>query len=143
MRTLGHFAVLCVLVMVSACAQMPGGGSSGDDGKYDAAYMKQNLIPGKTTKDQVLAMYGSTSDKSIRSDGSETWNYMYDPNSRAKDVAVNSLWNSIPIPGMAGVAANTFNGEVLNAANPKQARRYLTIHFQRSVLTDYSIHTSK
>ncbi len=135
--------VLAFLVMMAACAQMPGGDSTGDNAKYDAAYMKQNLIPGKTTKEQVVAIYGSTSDKSARSDGSETWNYKYDPNSRVKDVGVASLWNRVQLPGMLGVAGNTFNGEVLDAANPRQAIRYLTMHFQRGILTDYSIHTSK
>jgi len=46
--------------------------------KYEAAYLKQNLIPGKTTKDQVLQLLGAPHEEDASSsDGSNgiLWTY--------------------------------------------------------------------
>ncbi|MBN3792047.1 hypothetical protein [Burkholderia sp. Ac-20353] len=143
MKTLTYSGALCAFLVISACAQLPGSGATADASRYDPSYLKQNLIPGKTSRDQVLALFGDPSDKGTRSDGSESWSYVYDPNNRAKTIGITSLWNSIPMPGMLGVAANTVNGQVLNAANPAQPIRYLTVHLRNGVVTDYSVHASK
>lgn len=72
-----------MLITLTGCQ---GGGGLGDitnplgtgGKKYDAAYLKQNLIPGRTTKDQVLQMFGApTNETSTSVNGSNDvrWSY--------------------------------------------------------------------
>lgn len=78
------FAILpAFMVALTGCQ---GGGGLGDmmnplgtgGKKYEAAYLKQNLIPGKTTKDQVLQMFGAPTDEtsnSVNGSNDVRWSY--------------------------------------------------------------------
>lgn len=76
-------ALPLLLALLTGCQE--GGGVNGivnslNPGakKYDAAYLKQTLIPGKTTKAQVMQLFGAPADEELdsssRSNGSN-WTY--------------------------------------------------------------------
>ena len=74
------------LAMLTGCQGGGGIGGIGDltnplgpgGKKYEAAYLKQNLIPGKTTKDQVLQLLGTPHDEDASSkNGSNEIIWMY------------------------------------------------------------------
>ncbi|MEH3022092.1 MAG: hypothetical protein PGN19_05040 [Pseudomonas oryzihabitans] len=83
-NTLFSMLSALVLIMLPGCqgtgglpdltSPLGGGGK-----KYEAAYLKQNLIPGQTTKDQVLQMFGAPFDERASSyDGSNEVYWIYD-----------------------------------------------------------------
>ncbi|OJU71769.1 MAG: hypothetical protein BGN93_17285 [Acinetobacter sp. 39-4] len=72
-KNLTFKALLVATVLgMTACASMPGGTSSE---KFQSSYLQSHLIKGKTTKAEVVAMYGEPRNKSINSDKSEYWYY--------------------------------------------------------------------
>jgi len=79
------FFVLSVfsLIMLTGCQEGGGVNSIVDSlnpgaKKYDAAYLKQTLIPGKTTKTQVMQLFGAPAEEELdntsRRNGSN-WTY--------------------------------------------------------------------
>ncbi|MFV5193187.1 hypothetical protein ACMXYY_13770, partial [Acinetobacter courvalinii] len=90
--TLKALLVATVLGM-TACASMPGGTSNE---KYQPTYLQSHLIKGKTTKAEVVAMYGEPKSKSIASDKSESWYF-------------NSGASNSPLGAFASSSSQTVN----------------------------------
>ncbi|WP_253907282.1 hypothetical protein [Herbaspirillum rubrisubalbicans] len=84
-RTSGNcFKSICALSVfafaLAGCAGGPMGALNSGSEKYDVAYLKQNIIPGKTTKDDVMRLFGAPYSQSLdstsRKDGNESnWTY--------------------------------------------------------------------
>ncbi|WP_155675565.1 hypothetical protein [Burkholderia territorii] len=66
--------VISIMVCVAACTQIPSGGSNQVD-KFSPSYVKQHIVVGKTTKAEVIAIYGDSKSKQAKDDGRETWYY--------------------------------------------------------------------
>lgn len=82
-NTLFSMLSLFTLILLTGCQEGGGVNSIVDSlnpgaKKYDAAYLKQTLIPGKTTKAQVLQLFGPPNDEQLdqtsRTNGSN-WSY--------------------------------------------------------------------
>ncbi|ARP81928.1 hypothetical protein CAL12_14625 [Bordetella genomosp. 8] len=70
----GLIAVL-LLSTLAACANMNGG--NGED-KMSMNYLKQHLVVNKTTKADVLQMFGEPRYKDEQPDGADYWSYSED-----------------------------------------------------------------
>ncbi|WP_295462559.1 hypothetical protein [uncultured Pseudomonas sp.] len=146
-----------MLVTLSGCQ---GGGlgditnpMSGGGKKYEAAYLKQNLIPGKTTKDQVLQMFGTPHDESASSsNGSNEVNWIYEKsqepsldkylNVAQKYVSTDTFWkiNNAKVEANKGQDVmndvNTVTGNKKTMSSGAVGSR-LSIYFQNNVVDHY------
>ncbi|MDR9850785.1 hypothetical protein RJO15_24375 [Herbaspirillum huttiense F1] len=66
--------------VLTGCAGGPMGALNSGSEKYDQAYLKQNIIPGKTTKDDVMRLFGAPYTQELNStsgkNGNESnWTY--------------------------------------------------------------------
>ncbi|WP_332605672.1 hypothetical protein [Acinetobacter sp. ESBL14] len=85
--------LIAVVFGMTACASMPAGTSIE---KYQPTYLQSHLIKGKTTKAEVIAMYGEPKSKSIASDKTESWYF-------------NSGASNSPLSAFASSSSQTVN----------------------------------
>lgn len=158
------FSMLSVftLVMLTGCQ---GGGGIGDltnplgpgGKKYEAAYLKQNLIPGKTTKDQVLQLLGTPHDEDANSsNGSNeiTWSYekSQEPsldkylNVAQKYVSTDTFWkiNDAKVEANKGQDVMKDINTVTGTSNKKLSNgatgNILRIYFKNNVVDHYYLY---
>ncbi|MFL7962019.1 hypothetical protein ACEI36_07165 [Pseudomonas kielensis] len=86
-KTLRNGLALCVLAgVLSGCANTGDLGNLGNlmgslnqgAKKYDVSYLKQTIIPGKTTKSQITQMFGAPTNEELNSTSSSNesnWTY--------------------------------------------------------------------
>ncbi|WP_336141237.1 hypothetical protein [Acinetobacter sp. 102] len=127
--TLKVLLVATVLGM-TACASMSGGTSSE---KYQPTYLQSHLIKGKTTKAEVISMFGEPKEKSISSNKRESWYYnssvsnsplgaFASSSSQTVNTGMNILKNRLmqAIPGggagEVGAMVNSAKSDAVNAA---------------------------
>ncbi|MFT0183010.1 hypothetical protein ACMSIO_21560 [Pseudomonas benzopyrenica] len=89
LRKLTSVALISIaLSLISGC-QNGGdlmGALSGGSKKYELAYLKQNLIPGKTTKAQVMALFGAPHEEELQAtNGRNDSNWTYDKREEGVD----------------------------------------------------------
>ncbi|KVK80857.1 hypothetical protein [Burkholderia sp. MSMB1498] len=128
------------LMLAAACSQMPFGGT--DTAKYGTAYIKEHLVTGVTTQEQVRTLYGNPDRKMMYSDGGESWDYDFNPGYNQVSHAVGYLWGSIPKPGTSGVTGNavgTANQGVFDKIYSRDARKSLSVTFKKGVVSNYYI----
>lgn len=154
------FAILpAFMVALTGCQ---GGGGLGDitnpmgtgSKKYEAAYLKQNLIPGKTTKDQVLQMFGTPHDESASSsNGSNEVNWTYEKsqepsldkylNVAQKYVSTDTFWkiNNAKVEANKGQDVmndvNTVTGNSNKKMSSGAVGSRLSIYFENNVVDHY------
>ncbi|WP_155740337.1 hypothetical protein [Burkholderia territorii] len=74
MKSLTALLAISILAGTAACTQMPSSSSDQVD-KFSPSYIKQHIVVGKTTKAEVVALYGNSNSKQTKDDGRETWYY--------------------------------------------------------------------
>jgi len=148
-----------MLVMLIGCQ---GGGGIGDltnplgpgGKKYEAAYLKQNLIPGKTTKDQVLQLLGAPYEEDANSsDGSNELIWTYEKsqepsldkylNVAQKYVSTDTFWkiNDAKVEANKGQDVMKDINTVTGTSNKKLSNgatgSILRIYFKNNVVDRY------
>ncbi|WP_241288460.1 hypothetical protein [Burkholderia stabilis] len=137
--------LVAVVVLLSACSSpmaMLNGQKTGEVApeKLNAAFIKSNIIPRKTTKSDIVNIYGETDDKVISSDGVETWSYeVADQSSFSRKIA-GLAYNYLPIPGKQYDNATNMQQHAVNAIAPQQKYQRLRIVFDsRGFVRDYTL----
>ncbi|WP_321822439.1 MULTISPECIES: hypothetical protein [unclassified Burkholderia] len=74
MKTLISLFAISILASTTACTQMPSSSGNQID-KFSPSYVRQHIVVGKTTKADVVALYGDSNSKQTKDDGRETWYY--------------------------------------------------------------------
>lgn len=89
LRNLTSIALLSIaLSLISGCQNGSDvlGALNGGSKKYELAYLKQNLIPGKTTKAQVLELFGAPHAEELDAiNGRNDSNWTYEKNEEGFD----------------------------------------------------------
>jgi len=100
------FIIILAAMLTTACAGGPGAMGGGED-KYTAAYVNAHIVVGKTTQEEVKALYG-VPDKSSQSSSSRTsWNYKKHGALYAIADLVNAAPGSVPGVVSADSALNS------------------------------------
>ncbi|AZF64253.1 MULTISPECIES: hypothetical protein [Pseudomonas] len=145
-------ATLATALLLTGCANGVNGLSSlnnlslpGIQGKagpdislFDTTYVRTHIISGKTTSQQLKALYGEPQDQSISSDGTETWNYAP---STTQNASMRHLLGLVSnrIPGNTYDNALDTRRTAIDNLAPQQQSRRLNIHLNNGVVRDYSI----
>ncbi|WYX24887.1 hypothetical protein WJ969_02370 [Achromobacter xylosoxidans] len=118
MNTLQRCFALSILLLLTACAGM-GGGS---EDKMSSAYLKQHLIPGKTTKADVQQLFGAPGYKTEESNDGGMWSYSEaEINGGLLSKAMDYL------PSFGSVADSA-----VSTGKKQQPNRSLNIHFNQN-----------
>lgn len=119
MRILQRWLAFATLLFLTACAGMGGGNQD----KMSSAYLKQHLIPNKTTKADVQQLFGAPGYKSEDSDGSGMWSYS------EAEINGSLLTRAMDfIPSFGTSATST----AVSQAKKTQANRTLNVHFHKN-----------
>ena len=118
-----------------------------DTAKFEPAQLKKNLIIGKTTRDEVKAIYGKPGhvSRAPASEGSyeTTWDYDTSGRDTAAGKARKSVMGRIRnfIPGQSGYGSTATDVALEQGVGERDAKRYvLYIHYNKSgVITDYEL----
>ncbi|WP_448651481.1 hypothetical protein ACSHWC_27230 [Pseudomonas fluorescens] len=145
-------ATLATAVLLTGCANgvnglnslnnlsLPGiqGKAGPDISLFDTTYVRTHIISGKTTAQQLKALYGEPQDQSISSDGTETWNYAP---STTQNASMRHLLGLVSnrIPGNTYDNALDTRRTAIDNIAPQQQSRRLNIHLNNGVVRDYSI----
>ncbi|MBN6110378.1 hypothetical protein JR063_02175 [Xanthomonas sp. CFBP 8700] len=140
--TMKPFRTLCIAAMLAATVAAPAFAAKVDDPSlYTAEALKKNLILGKTTKEQVRAIYGEPTSVSRTSakDGAYEKSWRYRPSeSHGEKVrnTVTGVFRSM-LPGAhTGAAVNEAQEHGVGARNVKNFA--LSVEFDsKGVVTDY------
>ncbi|WP_421359040.1 MULTISPECIES: hypothetical protein [Agrobacterium] len=88
-------------VMMVACMAMlagcVGANVGGNTDRMNTSYVKEHVIVGKTTKDEVQQLFGSPREKLSDSTGEERW--IYEPNGGTNMLA--AAGSMLPVPGLS------------------------------------------
>lgn len=137
---------VATIILLSGCADgvnhlsLPGieGKPGPDISLFDSAYVKSHVIVGKTTAQELTALYGEPGDRSISSDGGEQWDYH--PSSTMNESmrkVLGLVANRMPASDYEN-ALNTKSTAIDNIA-PKQKNTRLSIHLKNGVVSYYSL----
>jgi hypothetical protein len=145
-------ATLATALLLTGCANgvnglnslnnlsLPGiqGKAGPDISLFDTTYVRTHIISGKTTAQQLKALYGEPQDQSISSDGTETWNYSP---STTQNASMRHLLGLVSnrIPGNTYDNALDTRRTAIDNIAPQQQNRRLNIHLNNGVVRDYSI----
>ena len=145
-------ATLATALLLTGCANgvnglnslnnlsLPGiqGKAGPDISLFDTTYVRTHIISGKTTAQQLKALYGEPQDQSISSDGTETWNYSP---STTQNASMRHLLGLVSnrIPGNTYDNALDTRRTAIDNLAPQQQSRRLNIHLNNGVVRDYSI----
>lgn len=145
-------ATLATALLLTGCANgvnglnslnnlsLPGiqGKAGPDISLFDTTYVRTHIISGKTTAQQLKALYGEPQDQSISSDGTETWNYAP---STTQNASMRHLLGLVSnrIPGNTYDNALDTRRTAIDNIAPQQQNRRLNIHLNNGVVRDYSI----
>ncbi|ARB30561.1 hypothetical protein HX787_01510 [Pseudomonas tolaasii] len=145
-------ATLATALLLTGCANGVNGLSSlnnlslpGIQGKpgpdislFDTTYVRTHIISGKTTSQQLKAMYGEPQDQTISSDGIETWSYTP---STTQNASMRHLLGLVSnrIPGNTYDNAIDTRRTAIDNIAPQQQNRHLNIHLNNGVVRDYTI----
>ncbi|QOQ77494.1 hypothetical protein IMF22_10835 [Pseudomonas poae] len=145
-------ATLATALLLTGCANgvnglnslnnlsLPGiqGKAGPDISLFDTTYVRTHIISGKTTAQQLKALYGEPQDQSISSDGTETWNYSP---STTQNASMRHLLGLVSnrIPGNTYDNALDTRRTAIDNIAPQQQSRRLNIHLNNGVVRDYSI----
>lgn len=113
--------------MLAAVAVLAGCASSGND-KVRTETMDTvgtKVVKGKTTKDQVKALYGEPSSVSLTDAGSEVWKYEYAH-------ATANAASYIPIVGLFAGGADVNKNEVVFIFDKDNVLQNYTVHASQS-----------
>ncbi|PRA32875.1 hypothetical protein [Pseudomonas poae] len=114
-------------------------GKAGPDiSLFDTTYVRTHIISGKTTAQQLKALYGEPQDQSIASDGTETWNYSP---STTQNASMRHLLGLVSnhIPGNTYDNALDTRRTAIDNIAPEQQSRRLNIHLNNGVVRDFTI----
>jgi len=95
------FAVVLVMLL-SACQGMGQTIGIGNE-KFDPTWMRQHIVVGKTTKQDILGIYGEPEHKNTNSSGAEDW--LYRKNHAGNNI-LSAVGNMIPGLSTANQAAS-------------------------------------
>lgn len=121
---------LMVIFLLVGCSSM------GED-KFSASYMKAHIIPNKTTKAEVQAIYGVPDDQDVSSDGSVVWKY----EARGNLSTASSIVGYIPGAGAVSSAlgmANTASNASDSAAKASAKMSGDTEHHGKRIYIDFN-----
>ena len=100
-RLKGLMAALAILSTLTACST--GGGNPLDaitgESKYSPAFIKANIIPGKSTKEQIRQKFGApTSAQDDVADNTSDWSYYRSDSgfNALKKVLISTRTNMVP-----------------------------------------------
>lgn len=113
---------LAICLPLTACETMKGGSAD----QYSPAAIKQNLVIGTTTSEQVRSIYGTPESTQEGPNGPSLW--VYEAGSSSTADAIQSAANMLGF----GSAASQFSDE-----------RNLYIHFERNRVSSYSLSDQK
>ncbi|MBW4794462.1 hypothetical protein [Pseudomonas tolaasii] len=145
-------ATLATALLLTGCANgvnglnslnnlsLPGiqGKPGPDISLFDTTYVRTHIISGKTTSQQLKAMYGEPQDQTISSDGIETWSYTP---STTQNASMRHLLGLVSnrIPGNTYDNAIDTRRTAIDNIAPQQQNRHLNIHLNNGVVRDYTI----
>lgn len=143
---------LVAAVLLSGCAggnnglsslnglSIPGiqGKAGPDISLFDTTYVRTHIVSGKTTAQQLKAMYGEPQNQSISSDGTETWDYSPSTTGNASMRHLLGLVSN-HIPGNTYDNAIDTRRTAIDNIAPEQQNRRLNIHLNNGVVRDYTI----
>lgn len=118
LRNILVVAALCL--PLTACQTLQGGSFD----KYEASFIKENLVKGKTTKADVRRIYGEPESMNDDSYGESSWYYSD---------------NNYDVTGLVQSTLGSISGYLNNVPMDKQSRS-LSVHFNPAgVLQHYTV----
>lgn len=129
-RSFQAIAFLAVtMIGLSGCAS-PGAGNNIAEDKFSEAYIRQHLIIGKTTEQDVVALYGPPTTRTPSSNSFTELTYT------AQRTGTRGMLGTIAgvVPG---VGMSNALGQYDDVADPSGARLFL--NFKEGVLTEWSL----
>ena len=139
-------ATVAAVIFLSGCANgvnqmsLPGmeGKSGPDVSLFESTYVKSHVIVGKTTAQELKALYGEPGDLLLSSDGGEQWDYH--PSTTMNESmrkVLGLVANHLPTSTYEN-ALNTKTTAIDNIA-PKQKNSRLSIHLKNGVVSYYTL----
>lgn len=142
-RSNGFFLAMAMLICFSTAASA----ASPDPSEFEPAKLKQNIIIGKTTSNQVKAIYGkpkSIDRASAAEGGYDTeWSYITDEEAtagkKARSSVMGRIRNFIPLPANGNTAVDVATDEQ-NVGDREVKNSRLRISYDKNgVVTDYEV----